>query len=161
MNLVKLALSTFFGLGLIPVAPGTAGAAGAAAMAFALQRYTGSARLAALIILAIICLPAPALARWAESHFAKEDPRQFVLDEAAGMLLTILLVPWRWTALICIVGFAAFRLMDIAKPWPIRKVEKLPAGWGVLLDDLLAGVYAAAVSIALIFAVHAMPWTES
>jgi phosphatidylglycerophosphatase A len=85
------------------------------------------------------------------------DPREVVADELAGQAVTFLPVSflavdaatpgriWIITAL----GFGLFRLFDIVKPWPIRKLEKLPKGWGVLADDLLAGVYAAIVLLVI------------
>jgi len=81
----------------------------------------------------------------------KTDPREVVADEFAGQALTFLAIPFltggavspRQIWVITALGFMLFRLFDITKPWPIRKLEKLPKGWGVLADDLLAGVYAA------------------
>jgi len=83
----------------------------------------------------------------------KADPRQVVADELAGQALTFLAVPFFITAdistrqilITTVLGFLLFRLFDIVKPWPIRKLEKLPAGWGILADDLLAAVFAAIV----------------
>jgi phosphatidylglycerophosphatase A len=83
----------------------------------------------------------------------KDDPGEVVADELAGQALTFLPVPFFITAdistkQICIItalGFLFFRLFDIVKPWPIRKLEKLPKGWGILADDLLAGIFAAIV----------------
>jgi len=81
------------------------------------------------------------------------DPGEVVADEFAGQAVTFLAIPllgaelssagqiWAVTA----AGFVLFRLFDIAKPWPIHKLEKLPLGWGVLADDLMAGVYAAII----------------
>lgn len=81
----------------------------------------------------------------------KSDPGEVVADEFAGQAVTFLATAFffsetfttRQIWLIALLGFFLFRLLDIAKPWPIRKLEKLPAGWGVLADDLMAGVYAA------------------
>jgi phosphatidylglycerophosphatase A len=77
--------------------------------------------------------------------FGRKDPGAFVLDEAAGICLTMLLLP-RWPgwheALPLAIGFVAFRVFDMWKPPPIRRLEQLPAGWGILADDLLAAVYA-------------------
>ena len=86
----------------------------------------------------------------------KNDPGEVVADEFAGQAVTFLAISFLTTAAIstrqiCIttvLGFLLFRLFDIVKPWPIRKLEKLPKTWGILADDLLAGVYA---SIALLF----------
>jgi len=84
------------------------------------------------------------------------DPREVVVDELAGQAFTFLAIEFlaipflgqeifstRQIWIITAGGFLLFRLFDIAKPWPIRKLEKLPEGWGVLADDLMAGVYAA------------------
>lgn len=93
----------------------------------------------------VICAPASIAA------LGKSDPGEVVADEFAGQALTYLVVPFLLPVELSIkqccfvigAGFVLFRLFDIAKPWPIRKLEKLPAGWGILADDLLAGVFAA------------------
>jgi phosphatidylglycerophosphatase A len=79
------------------------------------------------------------------SATGKADPREVVADEFAGQALTFLLigpVPVSQVCTVAAVGFLSFRLFDIVKPWPIRRLEKLPDEWGILADDLLAGVYA-------------------
>jgi phosphatidylglycerophosphatase A len=89
----------------------------------------------------------------------KDDPGEVVADELAGQALTYLVIPFFIPVIltpgqICIItsaGFLLFRFFDIAKPWPIRKLEKLPRGWGILADDLLAGVFAAIVLLIIIF----------
>lgn len=83
----------------------------------------------------------------------KTDPREIVADELAGQAVTLLSIDFLTTNepsarqiwIIAGLGFLLFRVFDITKPWPIRKLEKLPQGWGILADDLLAGVYAGAV----------------
>jgi len=83
----------------------------------------------------------------------KTDPREVVADELAGQAVTFLVSPFlaisavssRDIWLAAALGFFLFRFFDIAKPWPIRKLERLPGGWGVLADDLMAGVFAAIV----------------
>jgi phosphatidylglycerophosphatase A len=85
------------------------------------------------------------LAPWAIARFNDTDPGQFVLDEAAGICVTVFLLPMhnpREIALALLLAFVAFRLFDITKPPPCRWLEHRPAGWGILLDDLMAGVYA-------------------
>jgi phosphatidylglycerophosphatase A len=78
----------------------------------------------------------------------KTDPGEVVADEFAGQAVTFMIIAavsadqiW----ITALLGFVLFRIFDIAKPWPIRRLEKLPQGWGILADDLLAGVYAAIV----------------
>ncbi len=82
----------------------------------------------------------------------KKDPREVVADEFAGqaaafLLLSVITIEQKQTGLVTILGFLLFRLFDIVKPWPIQKLEKLPSGWGILADDLLAGVYAGIVLV--------------
>jgi phosphatidylglycerophosphatase A len=75
----------------------------------------------------------------------KNDPREVVVDELAGQAMTFLAIgamPVKQVWLVAAGGCALFRIFDVAKPWPIRKLETLPKGWGILADDLLAGVYA-------------------
>jgi phosphatidylglycerophosphatase A len=96
--------------------------------------------LAALLLTCIIAVP---LGYWAERHWGVHDPKYFVLDEVGGFLLTVLI--WRTDQLpVTIVwAFLAARIADIIKPPPARTLEKLPGGWGILLDDLMSSVYAA------------------
>ncbi len=80
----------------------------------------------------------------AERLFNKKDSSQIVIDEMAGMSVTLFIVPWTVTSVV--VGFLLFRIMDIVKPFPIRRLEsELSGGWGVVGDDLLAGIYAQVV----------------
>jgi len=107
--------------------------------------------MAALVIAgSVVCV------RFASATIAatgENDPREVVADELAGQAVAFLTIPFlgpetfstRQIWIITLGGFLLFRLFDIVKPWPICKLEKLPAGWGVLADDLLAGVYAAIV----------------
>mgnify|MGYP000229957127 CR=1 FL=1 len=93
------------------------------------------------------------LGPWAEARFGRKDARPFVLDEAAGVALSLLWLPMDTSAGVLgavAAGFVLFRVFDIWKPPPARWLERLPAGWGVLLDDLLAGVYANIVGQALL-----------
>jgi phosphatidylglycerophosphatase A len=76
----------------------------------------------------------------AEKVFNKKDSGLIVIDEMAGFLVALFLIPWSVKSVV--IGFFLFRLIDIAKPFPIRILEsKLPGGWGVVGDDLLAGIY--------------------
>jgi len=133
---VALILSSCFGLGLIPVAQGTFGTLAAIPLAAALARagpMAGAYFLFFFILLAV----------WVSARSAraldKEDPAEVVIDEAAGLLLTLFLLPA--TAFNLCLGFVLFRLFDILKPYPIRRLERTGGGAGIVLDDLLAGVY--------------------
>ena len=75
----------------------------------------------------------------AERHFGGVDPGPVVIDEVVGMLMTLALHPV--TIAGALVGFVVFRILDVIKPWPARQLEDLPAGFGIVLDDAMAGVY--------------------
>ena len=141
---------TFFGSGLSPIAPGTAGSLATALLLAVI--YLGAGQPSYFywqMVLLLGCLAASvlsvALGPWAIGYFKKSDPQPFVLDEVAGICLTNLFLPmyggWRQVWVIGI-AFLAFRLFDVTKPPPARQLENLPAGWGLLLDDLAAAVYA-------------------
>jgi phosphatidylglycerophosphatase A len=106
-----------------------------------------TALLAAILFVTLVGLWA---ATRAEKLLGKKDPGAVVVDEVAGQLITFLFVPWasgRWTV---VVGFLAFRLFDIWKPYPVRRLEGLGGGLGIMADDMLAGFYAAALMSLLV-----------
>jgi len=129
-------LGSCFGLGLSPWMPGTLGTLGGVAIALFMPNATVLA--ATAMGIALVGWPLAALA---EKHVGKEDPQWFVLDEVAAYLFVLIGLPFHepW---VLAAAFVAFRLFDITKPWPIRKLEELPLGMGVMADDLLAAVYA-------------------
>ena len=133
---LALVLSSCFGIGLIPVAQGTFATLAAIPLAAALARFTPMA--CAYVLFFFILLAVWVSARAADV-LQKEDPGEVVIDEAAGLLLTLFLLPA--TAVNLCLGFVLFRLFDILKPYPIRRLESLGGGSGIVLDDLLAGVY--------------------
>lgn len=126
--------------GYIPVAPGTFGTLVAIPLCYLLSRL---GPVQAILFLLIFTGFAVWIAGEAERVFNKKDSRLIVIDEMAGFLVTLFLIPWSVKSIA--VGFFLFRLIDIAKPFPIRRLERLPGGWGVVTDDLLAGVYANAI----------------
>jgi phosphatidylglycerophosphatase A len=131
-------LWTCFGLGMVPFAPGTFGTLGGVALGFLLPGPLWL--LGAVAVLMAVGVP---LARLAERVAGRADPGSFVLDEVAGYLVALLWLPaGHDRGLILLLAFLAFRLFDIAKPPPVRRLERLPGGWGVMVDDLAAGAYA-------------------
>ena len=156
---MKRLVTSCFGLGRLPLAPGTWGSL-PPAIIFALMWYFHASGILISIVMAVLALAGSVICvKFAPAAIAatgRTDPREVVADEFAGQAVTFLAIPFLITAAIstkqiwaaAVLGFLLFRLFDIVKPWPIRKLEKLPKGWGVLADDLLAGVYA---SIALLF----------
>lgn len=143
MNRLRLAVVSFGFLGCSPFAPGTAGTLGGVLLAF-LLRNTPAYPLWTLAICALIYLVGRSLGRWAEIYAGRKDPGIFVLDEVIGYLIT---VAWsRGPSLLALaVGFFAFRFFDVFKPPPARTLEHIPGGDGILLDDVVAGIYAFAV----------------
>jgi phosphatidylglycerophosphatase A len=138
-------LATWFGCGTSPTAPGTVGTLGAVPLYLAVAQGGRAAVVAT-------ALGVTGLGIWAASVVVHEhresDPQVVVIDEVAGLLVTMIpIVRFSWSALI--VGFIAFRLFDIVKPWPVRRLERLPGGWGVVLDDLGAGGLAALTLLVL------------
>lgn len=131
------AFTTALFLGYSPVSPGTVGTLGGVALFLALGNVP---LLHAAAALAIFFLGVKACSA-AEKIFQAKDAQCIVIDEVAGYLIAVLgFSPRAWPVLI--LGFVLFRLFDIFKPFPLRKLEKLPGGWGVMLDDAVAGVYA-------------------
>jgi len=150
MSRLRAALATGLGTGYLPIAPGTWGSAAAACVYLALSGPFGvgpagcSISMAAVVLAgAVVCV---ALGPFAERHFGRKDPSQVTADEWAGQALALIGLPAATTSagLLIIVGaaFAAFRLFDILKPPPANGLQRLPAGWGILVDDLIAGAYA-------------------
>jgi phosphatidylglycerophosphatase A len=127
--------------GHAPVAPGTFGSA-AGLLLFWAARASGSLAVELTVVLAVIVVGVAAATR-AESATGQHDPGLIVIDETAGMLVTLAAVPVGFGG--AVAGFLAFRLFDIVKPFPARRAERLPGGWGVMADDLVAGVYAQAL----------------
>ncbi len=147
MSRLAVLICTFGGIGYSPVAPGTAGSL-AGLVLYGVLRWAGvTAPLEGAIIVALVLAGA-----WsgtiAERHFGTTDPSAGVIDEVAGMLLTLYLLPVSWT--LAVAGFLLFRLLDVIKPFPARRFEALPGGWGMMADDLMAAVYANLILRALL-----------
>jgi len=136
-------IATGLGAGYFPVAPGTAGSALGLALVIALRQTSlQPAGLAAS--LATLAGALFALGVWsagkAEKVFGRIDPGPVVIDEVAGQIITFIATPRvNWTGLIA--GFVLFRVFDIVKPFPARRAERFPGGWGIMVDDLVAGLY--------------------
>jgi phosphatidylglycerophosphatase A len=136
LRTVALACATVLGAGYAPVAPGTFGSAAGLLLWSVLPRTPIAEALTILIIFAVGSWSGSA----AEAYFGRTDPGQVVIDEVAGMLVTLLLIPVGWPG--ALVGFLLFRLSDIVKPFPANRLEQLHGGVGIMADDIMAGVYA-------------------
>lgn len=152
---VKTACITVLGSGFAPIAPGSWGslvAVGLFVPVWLLAAWGWMPRAGVELVTVAGILLASVLAvawgQWAIARFGKQDPGQFVLDEFAGQWVTLLALPVALDAALLTVAaalagqFFLFRLCDIIKPPPARQMERLPAGWGILVDDLFAGLYA-------------------
>jgi phosphatidylglycerophosphatase A len=138
-------IATLFGIGNRRPGPGTWGSAAAILIWFGVSRVIAPGMqgevLSGLIIVAI-AIGIPAATAVARSANAK-DPQNVVIDEVAGQWTALLFAPVSWKTLLA--GFILFRGFDILKPPPVRQLERLPAGTGIVVDDLAAGVYSLAV----------------
>lgn len=131
---IKL-ISTFFGTGYLPFIPGTFGSAAGMALYFIIRHNS--------LLYACVLLVITILGFWTAGKAAKifnqKDPRCVVIDEAAGMLISLMFIPYdlKWV----ITGFLVFRLMDTLKPFPAARIERLPGSLGIMGDDIVAGIY--------------------
>ena len=125
--------------GYAPVAPGTVGTLGAIPLYLALVRLPPAAYLAATLALLAVAVPA---AQRAGRYWGVADASPIVVDEVVGYLVTMALVPFSWPA--TAAGFVLFRLFDVTKPWPASAFDRVKSGFGVVMDDVAAGAWAAA-----------------
>jgi phosphatidylglycerophosphatase A len=132
--LIKTA-ATFFGVGYLPFIPGTFGSLAGLALYFCIK---GNNPLYLLVLL-IVCLAGFVSCGRAEKAFGKKDPKYAVIDEVAGMLISLIFVPYdlRWI----IIGFLVFRLLDTLKPFPANRFQNMHGSLGIMGDDIVAGVY--------------------
>ena len=141
LNRLAWLIGTGLGSGLAPLAPGTAGSF----LALAIYYFTPASLLGGdsqgLYLLIGIGFLVGVWATGTLTSPTDQDPRKAVWDEFVGIWVTCLILPktlpWMLAAFFC------FRVFDIFKPWPIRRLERLPGGWGIMSDDVLAGVYGA------------------
>ncbi len=138
------AVATFFGIGRLHPGPGTWGSA-ATVLLWTVTAYALPANLRAPTAIGLAILVTlvgiPAATRVARAH-GKKDPQFVVIDEVAGQLIALIAVPLSWKSFLA--AFILFRVFDIIKPPPVRQLERLPDGFGIVLDDVAAGIYALA-----------------
>ena len=136
-NKTAVFLATGLYVGKVPLAPGTFGSLLGLPLCFLLDKIQLSAAIAAVLLIV-------ALATWiadaAERILGRPDPGCIVIDEIAGMAVTLMGLPFNPTTVV--VGFILFRILDILKPFPIRVIDKrLPGGLGIVADDVIAGIF--------------------
>ena len=138
------AIATFFGVGFLKPGPGTWGSVAAvllwAAFAWLAHPSPRTLFIALLIGIFLTLLFGIPAASVVERESGGHDPQVVVIDEVAGQWITLLLCPADWRH--GLIALALFRLFDITKPFPVRRLERLPGGWGIVFDDVAAGLYA-------------------
>ena len=139
-------IASFWGVGYFPVAPGTAGAFVGAILFYllhwgfiALEIDQAFSIASSLLLIIVTTLIANRSINKLKSEW-EHDASQIVVDEVVGVWISLLFIPFNWVYYL--IGFGLFRFFDIAKPLGIKKVDKLNSEWSVMLDDILAGVYA-------------------
>ena len=150
---LALAISTF-GVGYLPLMPGTWGSLVAVGIFLGFTQLVKGNALVALVLVSIVVVTFVGI--WAASRTealsGRKDPGKIVVDEVAGQLISLfpltLFVDWSIVAVI--ISFILFRFFDIVKPYPARRLEALKGGLGVMCDDLIAGVYAAAITCVIV-----------
>jgi len=140
---------TFFGVGRLPAGPGTWASAATVVLWWSASPFISNNHLflaAAAVTCAVIAIGIPASTIVARESGSK-DPGFVVIDEVAGQMIPLIIAPLRWKYLLA--SLILFRCFDILKPPPLRALERLPGGTGIMLDDIGAGVYALLVLTAL------------
>ncbi len=160
---ISILLASWFGCGFLPKAPGTAGSVGGTIVSVVTiwiasfvsrqdihveDHYWKFGHLPshAVVLMTVLISAVGVLVADRAAHFAGlKDPQWVVIDEVSGQMITYHLFFWatplNWRTLL--LGFVLFRVFDIWKPAPVRQLEKLPGGWGIMADDWMAGLYAA------------------
>jgi len=135
-NFLIKAFATVFGVGYLPVAPGT----WATVVGVAIAYYLGSNMPVYTILLLILLILGIMTTGIIAKQVDQKDPGFLVIDEVVGVMIALWGLPLIWPVMIC--GFFLFRAFDMFKIYPINRLEAQPGGWGIMLDDCLAGVYA-------------------
>lgn len=139
MNFLHKLICTGLGLGLIPLAPGTFGALGGLVSGYFIKHYSSQPDVVLLVLIIFFTLIGVYSSNKIIPEWGK-DPSRVVIDEVVGMWISMLFIPNN--ILFMLLAFVLFRLFDIYKPFFIRKFEAFPLGWGIMLDDVAAGVFA-------------------
>jgi len=136
---INKTFATAFGLGLSPVAPGTMGALGGVALGYLILHFCPYPNYLLSLIIVLVTILGAISANFLEKEWG-EDPSKIVIDEVVGIWIALLFLPPMWECYVA--AFVLFRFFDIVKPLYIKRMELLKNGWGVMMDDVLAGIYA-------------------
>lgn len=142
-NLLPRLIATVGFIGYSPLAPGTLGSLAAALVFLLFPLYLSTwfwiAGLALLLIVAVWSAQQMADSAAQRAASGKVDPQEVVIDEVMGMAVALAFLPLSLKTIG--IGFLLFRIFDVTKPFPARRSEKLPGGWGIVMDDVVAGIY--------------------
>jgi len=140
LNAIARVIATWFGCGYAPVAPGTVGSAAAILIAWLLRRHITPLEFGVMGV--ILAIPGVWAAGVTAREIKSKDPQIVVVDEVVGQWITLAgATALNWHS--WLLAFALFRIFDIWKPPPVRQLERLPGGIGIVADDAMAGVYGA------------------
>lgn len=131
---LKLSIASMGGIGFSPYAPGTLGSIAAVPLILVLSNHHWWY----IFIIVTLFVVGTAVGNEAEIIYHEKDPSWVVIDETVGMLIAFFLVPVSWISII--VGFILFRLIDISKVFPLKSLEDIPGGLGIMLDDAVGGI---------------------
>jgi len=150
MQRIAKLIASFFYVGYIPIIPGTFGSLAAFAIYFPLLYLHRWDVYAGIVVIVTL------LGIWAADVMEREskiiDPSFVVIDEVAGQLITLFLLPFSWVN--ALIGFILFRALDIVKPFPARQAENLHGGWGIMMDDVMSGIYGCLIMHLGNYAIH-------
>jgi phosphatidylglycerophosphatase A len=142
---VALVIATALGAGYSPIASGTAGSA----VALLILWLVPFSRVGLVVFFVVVTVAGTWAAHVAEAAVGSKDPGVIVIDEVAGMTLSVLALPLPLTVPVLVVGFVMFRIFDVVKPFPAGRSQALRGGVGVMIDDIIAGLYALILLVAL------------
>ena len=134
-NFLIKAFATVLGVGYLPTAPGSWATAVGVALAYGLGNNLPAYTIVLLVLLILGIMTTGII----EKQLNQKDPGFLVIDEVVGVMIALWGLPLTWSVMIC--GFFLFRAFDMFKIYPINKLEAQPGGWGIMLDDCMAGVY--------------------
>ena len=141
-------ICTFGYVGFFPFAPGTIGSL-AGLVVYGLLRWSGATWPMEAAVVVLLFVAGTWSGTHAERHFGTTDPGPGVIDEVVGMLITLFLLPSSWAVIV--IGFLVFRVLDVIKPYPADRLERLHGGLGMMTDDVMSAVYSNLV-------LHALVW---
>jgi phosphatidylglycerophosphatase A len=138
MRRLAVFVCSFGYIGFFPFAPGTVGSAAGVAVYLAARQF--AVPYIELVLIVALFAAGVVFTRPCEEDLRCTDPGPIVIDEVMGMLITLFTIPVGWGGIL--LGFLLFRVLDVAKPFPARQLERLHGGYGVMTDDAMAAVYA-------------------